>query len=66
MSTKPVHPTGTFDNRVSGRREIWYNGKLEVSHSKAFIDGEQLRGYSFVPMHVWGHFPDLLITRDTR
>ncbi len=63
-TNKPVHPTGTFDNRVTMRREIWYNGKLEISHSKDFIDGEQLRNYTFGGvMHAWGHFPDLMVSR---
>jgi hypothetical protein len=56
---RPKSPTGTFDNLTTFRREIWYDGKLELSHSKEFVDMEQGRGYSFIRMHPWGHFKDL-------
>jgi len=64
MATKPKHPTGTFDNCTSGRREVWYDGRLEISHSKDFIDSEQCRNYAFgMSVHPWGHFPDLAVSR---
>lgn len=59
MATKLKGPNGTFDNTATMRREIWYAGKPEISHSKSFVDLEQDRGYVFAKMHPWGHFPDL-------
>lgn len=52
-------PNGTFDNTVTLRREIWRNGKLEISHSKDFVDSECSRSYSYSMNQPWGHFPDL-------
>lgn len=57
---QPKQPTGTFDNTVTESREYWYDGRLETTHSKTFVDSEQTRNYAYGrTVHPWGHFKDL-------
>jgi hypothetical protein len=56
---KRKHPHGVFDNLATMRREIWYDGERQISHSKSFVDSEISRGYAHSMVHPWGHFPDL-------
>ena len=55
--TTPDMFDGTFDNRATGRREVWQDGRLRRYAQRRAV------GYSGSPwreMHKpWGSYPDL-------
>jgi len=57
-------PHGTFDNRVTMRRERWWNGELKFyAESHPTAGGHRVADYSglfgrYEQAEPWGTFPD--------
>jgi hypothetical protein len=55
--TTPDLFDGTFDNRRTGHREVWMDGRLR-RHAGKNCAGDQTSDFDEMH-HPWGHYPDL-------